>query len=49
MDRNSLYQKAGFLPHAWRKKKHSPEQWAVAQQETDDETARIEAERNRIQ
>merc|ERR1719334_2446498 len=50
VDRKSLYQKAGYLPHAkWRKKKYTPEQWAEAQQDINDETARIEAERQRIQ
>ena len=29
IDRKSLYQKAGYLPHAkWRKKKYTPSQWA---------------------
>merc|ERR1712154_448413 len=50
VDRKSLYGKAGYLPHAkWRKKKYTPEQWAEAQQEINDESARIEAERQRIQ
>merc|ERR1712154_472808 len=49
VDRKSLYQKAGYLPHAkWRKKKYTPEQWAEAQQDINDENARIEAERKRI-
>merc|ERR1712129_498308 len=44
------YDKAGYLPHAkWRKKKYKPEEYAAVQQEIDDETARIEAERQRIQ
>eukprot|EP01083_Nonionella_stella_P307319 1079630_1 len=44
------YGKAGYLPHAkWRKKKFKPEEWAEVQQEINDEAARIEAERERIQ
>merc|ERR1712079_931417 len=50
VDSKSIYQKAGYLPHAkWRKKKYTPEQWAEAQQDINDENARIEAERQRIQ
>merc|ERR1712151_631851 len=50
MGGKAKYDKAGYLPHAkWRKKKYKPEEYAAVQQETDDETARIEAERQRIQ